>query len=143
MATWLLKTEPDDYSYDDLVRDGRTIWDGVSNPTACIHIRKIKAGDWALIYHTGKEKRIAGLAKVVSDHYEDPKAPGLTAKGDIKRPVVDLEASKEATKSLTLSDIKGDDSFVHEGFELTTNSRLSAMPIPAPIAKKIRSRAGL
>ncbi len=143
MATWLLKTEPNDYSYDDLVRDGSTIWDGVSNPTACIHIRKIKKGDWALIYHTGSEKRIAGLARVVSDHYEDPKSPGLTAKGDIKRPVVDLEAHKGASKALTLSDIKGDPSFEHPDFELATNARLSAMPVPAPIAKLIRSRAGL
>ena len=143
MATWLLKTEPNDYAYDDLVRDGSTVWDGVSNPTACIHIRKIKKGDWALIYHTGSEKRIAGLARVVSDHYEDPKSPGLTAKGDIKRPVVDLEAHKGASKALTLADIKGDPSFEHPDFELATNARLSAMPVPAPIAKLIRSRAGL
>lgn len=143
MATWLLKTEPDDYSFDDLVRDGRTVWDGVNNPTANIHLRAIKPGDSAFIYHTGNEKRIAGLAKAVSGAYEDPKHPGLNGKGDIARPVVDLEPVRAAKKQLTLADIKADDRFDIEGFELARQARLSVMPVPAPAAKLIRSGAGL
>ena len=62
MATWLIKTEPDAYSYDDLIRDKREPWDGVTNPAAQMHMRAIKKGDEVLVYHTGKERRVAGLA---------------------------------------------------------------------------------
>lgn len=143
MATWLLKTEPDDYSFDDLVRDGKTVWDGVNNPAANIHLRAIKPGDSAFIYHTGTERRIAGLARVVSAAYEDPRHPGLNGKGDIARPVVDVEPVKAAKKSLTLADIKADGRFDVDGFELVRLPRLSVMPVPAAVAKLIRSGAGL
>ncbi len=143
MATWLLKTEPDDYSYDDLARDGRTVWDGVTNPAACIHLRSIKPGDTAFIYHTGDEKRVAGLAKAVSAPYEDPKHPGLNGKGDVARPVVDLEPVAPATKPLTLADFKSDADLQADGFEIVRLPRLSAMPVPAAIAKRIKSRAGI
>ncbi|MCC5824477.1 MAG: EVE domain-containing protein [Phycisphaerales bacterium] len=143
MATWLLKTEPDDYAFDDLVRDGKAVWDGVNNPAANIHLRAIKPGDSAFIYHTGTERRIAGLARVVSAAYEDPKHPGLNGKGDIARPVVDVEPVKAAKKSLTLADIKADARFEVESFELVRLPRLSVMPVPGPVAKLIRSAAGL
>lgn len=143
MATWLLKSEPDVYSYDDLARDGRTVWDGVNNPAANIHLRAMKPGDTAYIYHTGDEKRIAGLAKVVSEAYEDPKHPGLNGKGDIARPVVDLEPLKPAKKPLTLADIKGDPRFDIEGFELVRQARLSVMPVPTPAKRLISAATGL
>jgi predicted RNA-binding protein with PUA-like domain len=143
MATWLLKSEPDVYSYDDLARDGRTVWDGVNNPAANIHLRAMKPGDTAFIYHTGDEKRIAGLAKVVSAAYEDPKHPGLNGKGDIARPVVDLEPMKPAKKPLSLADIKTDPRFDIEGFDLIRLPRLSVMPVPAAAVKLIKSATGL
>ena len=141
MATFLLKTEPDDYSYDDLVRDKRTHWDGVRNPTALMNMRAVKKGDKAFIYHTGKERRIAGLAVVVSDVYEDPANPGLTAKGDLKGPLFDIEPVRASTKVYTLADIKGDDRF--EGFDLVRLSRLSAMRVPAKLDRIIRKNCGL
>lgn len=143
MATWLLKSEPDVYSYDDLARDGRTVWDGVNNPAANIHLRAMKPGDTAFIYHTGDERRIAGLAKVVSAAYEDPNHPGLNGKGDIARPVVDLEPVKPAKKPLTLDDVKADPRFEIEGFELVRLPRLSVMPVPAAAVKLIKSVTGL
>ena len=143
MATWLIKTEPDDYSYDDLARDGRTVWDGVNNPAANIHIRNMKPGDTAYVYHTGNEKRIAGLAKIISDPYEDPNHPGLNGKGDIARPVVDVEPVKAAKKQLTLADVKADDRFNIEGFELVRQARLSCMPVPPAAKKLISSLTGL
>lgn len=141
MTTYLLKTEPDCYNFGDLIRDKRTHWDGVRNPTALMHMRTAKKGDLAYIYHTGKERRIAGLAEIVSDVYEDPENPGLTGKGDLKGPLFDIKPIKESTKSLTLADIKQDARF--ENFDLVRLSRLSAMPVPPNLDKIIRKLSGL
>jgi len=141
MTIFLLKTEPDNYSYDDLVRDKRTEWDGVRNPTALMHMRTAKKGDEAYIYHTGKERRIAGIAKIVSDVYADPANPGLTGKGDLKGPLFDVAPLKAATKDVTLADIKADDRF--KDFDLVKLSRLSAMPVPPKLDKLLRKMAGL
>lgn len=141
MPTYLCKTEPSDYSYADLERDGATVWDGVKNPTACIHIRAIKPGDDVLIYHTGNDKAIMGLARATSSPYPDPKNPGETAKGETKFPVFDLEPVKAAATPVTLKEIKADERFA--GFELVTQSRLSVMPVPAKLDKAIRKMAGL
>ena len=70
---WLLKTEPSAYGYDDLEREGRTTWDGVSNPAALKNLRSMKEGDRAVIYHTGDERSAVGLAEVVRSAYADPK----------------------------------------------------------------------
>ena len=141
MATFLLKTEPDNYSFDDLVRDKRTHWNGVRNPTALMNMRTVKKGDEAYIYHTGKERRIAGLARVVSDVYEDPENPGLTGNGELKGPLFDLEPIATATKDMTLADIKGDERF--KDFDLVRLSRLSAMVVPPKLDKIIRKGTGL
>jgi len=135
MTIWLLKTEPDDYAYDDLVRDTRTRWTGVSNAAAQKAMRGIKKGDEAFIYHTGKEKRIAGLAEIASDPYPDPK------QDDEKLVVFDLKPKAKATKEFTLADAKADERF--EGFALVRQPRLSAMEVPADLAKIIRAGAGL
>lgn len=143
MTTYLCKTEPDDYSFDDLLNDKQTIWDGVANPTACIHIRAIEVGDEILIYHTGKEKRIAGLAKVVSGVYPDPKRPESTAKGDIKFPVFDIKPVRACSEpdGATLKLIKADERFSE--FPLVTMGRLSVMPVPKRIDNALRKMAGL
>src|SRR5512140_993063 len=72
MAAWLFKTEPSDYSFDDLTKDRATTWSGVSNATALIHLRKVAKGDTVVVYHTGGEKRAVGLARVTRGAYPDP-----------------------------------------------------------------------
>lgn len=141
MTTYLLKTEPGDYSYDDLVRDKREPWDGVRNPTAQMHMRDMKKGGEALIYHTGDQRRIAGLAKVVRGAYPDPHNPGTLKSGQTKYVLVDLAPVKKATKDATLKDIKADPRF--DGFDLVRLSRLSVMRVPPKLDKILRQLAGL
>lgn len=121
--TWLLKTEPSTYSYADLERNRRTTWDGVRNPAALKHLRAMKAGDQAFIYHTGDERQIVGLAGVISNARPDPKDPKLA--------VVDLEASMRLPKPVTLAVIKSQKKFA--GFELVRQPRLSVMLVPADL----------
>src|SRR5256885_16213697 len=105
MAYWLLKTEPGSYSFDDLVRDRQTIWNGVTNATALKHIRSMRKGDQALIYHTGDERAAVGTATISSDPYSDPNAddPRLVA--------VDIKAKGKLARPVTLDEIKADRTF--------------------------------
>lgn len=121
MARWLLKTEPEEYSYDDLVAEGRGRWDGVRNPTALRHLRAMRPGDVALIYHTGKEKAIVGVAEVVSEPYPDPNA------GDEGLVAVDVRARARLPRPISLTEIKADPAFAD--WELVRISRLSVMPV--------------
>jgi predicted RNA-binding protein with PUA-like domain len=141
MTLYLCKTEPDDYAYDDLVRDKKTAWTGVRNPAAQKHMRAITKGDEILVYHTGNEKRIAGLAKVVKGAYPDPDLPGTTAAGDPKGVLFDLAPVKAASKDCTLKDIKADARFAE--FDLVRQSRLSVMPVPKDLEPALRALAGL
>ncbi|MBR8839859.1 MAG: EVE domain-containing protein [Stigonema ocellatum SAG 48.90 = DSM 106950] len=121
MAYWLLKTEPEDYSYADLERDSITVWDGVSNALALKHLRSMLIGDLALIYHSGKERRVVGLAELVSQPYADPKLD------DVKRVVIDVRAVRKMPSPVTLAQIKLDANF--ENFDLVRLSRLSVVPV--------------
>jgi predicted RNA-binding protein with PUA-like domain len=121
MAYWLLKTEPEKYSYCNLEQDGSTVWDGVNNSLALKHIRNMVIGDLALIYHTGKERKIVGIAEVVSQPYADP-----TLK-DPKRVVVDIKALKKISVPLQLHQIKQDAQF--QNFDLLRLPRLSVIPV--------------
>ncbi len=121
MAYWLLKTEPEDYSYSDLERDRSTVWDGVSNTLALKHMCTMLIGDLALIYHSGKERQVVGVAEVVSQPYSDPKL------NDAKRVVVDLRAVRKVPQPVTLEQIKQDGNF--ENFDLLRLSRLSVVPV--------------
>lgn len=121
MAYWLLKTEPEKYSYCNLEQDGSTVWDGVNNSLALKHIRNMVIGDLALIYHTGKERKIVGIAEVVSQPYADP-----TLK-DPKRVVVDVKALKKISAPLQLHQIKQDAQF--QNFDLLRLPRLSVIPV--------------
>ncbi|TVQ61696.1 MAG: EVE domain-containing protein [Phycisphaerales bacterium] len=143
MTTWLLKSEPDVYSYDDLVRDQRTHWDGVTSAPAQKHMRAIEEGDEAFIYHSGDEKRIVGLAKVVRGAYEDPDHAGETiaSTGEPKFVLFDLAPKKAAKEPVPLSKIKGDKRFAE--FTLVKQSRLSVMPVPPALDKVLREWAGL
>ena len=139
--TYLLKTEPDDFSYADLVTAKREPWDGVTNPAACKVMRSMQPDDEAYIYHTGKERRIVGLARVVSKPYPDPKRPESTAAGEIKYPLVDITPLGEAATSVDLATIKADDRF--RDFLLVKQSRLSVMEVPAKLDKLLRKMTGL
>jgi predicted RNA-binding protein with PUA-like domain len=129
MALWLLKTEPSTYSYDDLVADKKATWDGVANNTALIHIRAMKKGDLAIIYHTGAEKAAVGIATVTSDAYADPK------ENDPKLAVVDLKPLKKLAKPLPLAVIKADPVFA--GWDFLRIGRLSVVPVPEKMWKRI------
>lgn len=132
---WLLKTEPDAYSFDDLVRDGATVWDGVANNAALLHIRQMAPGDQALIYHTGDERRAVGLAEVTSGPYPDPQL------GDPKLVVVDVRAAQPLPAPITLATIKADPYFAD--FALVRQGRLSVVPITAEQWAKLMAMAGM
>ena len=129
MAKWLLKTEPDCYSWDDLVRDKKATWDGVTNALALKHLRSMKKGDLALIYHTGNEKQIIGVAGVTSNAYPNPKET------DERIAVVDLKPKSKLKSPVTLEVIKSDPAF--KAWELVRNSRLGVMPVPDALWKRV------
>ena len=120
-ACWLLKTEPSDYSFDDLLRDKATVWDGVGNALALKHLRDVRKGDRALIYHTGREKSAVGAATVTAGPHADPHSD------DDKRVVVDLKAGKRLGRPVTLAELKGEPAF--EGSEFLRIGRLSVAPM--------------
>ena len=131
MGKWLLKTEPGTYGWEDLVRDKRTTWDGVANAAALKNIRAMKKGDLALIYHTGDVKAVIGVAEIASDPYPDPKDK------DGKAAVIDLKPKRKLANAVTLAQIKGDPAF--EGFDLIRIGRLSVVPVPDPMWKRIET----
>jgi predicted RNA-binding protein with PUA-like domain len=141
MATFILKTEPSTYSFDDLVRDKQTAWTGVSNPVALANIRSMKKGDEALIYHTGDEKALVGLAQVIKEAYEDPDQPGVNSKGEPKFAVVDLKALRKVKTQVALAAVKADKRFA--AFPLVTQPRLSVIPVPADLDAALRQMTGL
>jgi predicted RNA-binding protein with PUA-like domain len=129
MAYWLLKTEPSSYSWDDLTRDKKTVWEGVTNALALKHIRTMKQGDLALVYHTGSQRAAVGVAEISSNPYPDPKAK------DDRIVVVDLKPKAKLAQAVTLDDIKADPTFA--GFDLLRISRLSIVPVPPGMWKRI------
>ncbi len=141
MATFLFKTEPTEYSFADLLRDKRTVWSGISNNAALAHLRSAKRGDEVLVYHTGEERCLVGLARIVKAPYEDPKQPGTNGKGEPKFAVVDIEAVRPATEPIELSQIKKDPRFA--AFALVRQPRLSVMPVPPAMDAALRTMAGL
>jgi predicted RNA-binding protein with PUA-like domain len=121
MAQWLVKEEPDHYSYGQLERDGSTVWAGVRNPLAQKHLRSIRKGDRIFYYHTGNEKSVVAIARATSDAYPDPS----DASGKLY--VVDVAPEKELPHPVTLAAIKADRAFA--SFPLVRMSRLSVMPV--------------
>lgn len=134
MAFWLLKTEPEEYGYADLVAAGRDRWDGVKNPTALKHLRAMVPGDQAFIYHTGKERAVVGLAEVVSHPYPDPEA------GDPRLVVVDVVPRGRLAQPVPLAAIKADPAFA--GWELVRIPRLSVMPVSPEHWERILQMGG-
>jgi predicted RNA-binding protein with PUA-like domain len=118
---WLFKEEPTHYSYDDLVRDGKTSWTGVKNPVAQKHLRSVKKGDRVFFYHTGDERAVVGIAKAAADAYPDP------ADKSGKLYAVDVAPMRKLAKPVTLAAVKADKYFA--SFPLTRVPRLSVMPV--------------
>ena len=118
---WLLKSEPSTYSWSDLVRDGTTRWDGISAPAALIYLRQMRKSDEVLFYHSGADRAIVGVARVVSDPYPDPKL------SDPRRVVIDLAPIRALPRPVPLAAIKSDPRF--KSFPLVRISRLSTMPV--------------
>ena len=121
MRIWLLKTEPSVYSYDDLERDGETMWDGVTNNAALKNIRAIEKGDLAIIYHTGEEKAAIGIADVSRGYYVNPETD------DSKLAVCDVKAKKRLSKAVTLAQIKAHPDL--QNWDLVRQARLSVVPV--------------
>jgi predicted RNA-binding protein with PUA-like domain len=118
---WLVKEEPETYGYDQFERDGKTVWAGVKNPLAQIHLRSIRKGDRILYYHTGKEKAVVGIAKATRNAYPDPADPSG------KFFLAEFVPEKKLSKPVTLATIKADKTFAN--FPLVRISRLSVMPV--------------
>ncbi len=118
---WLFKEEPANYSYENLVTDGKTSWVGVKNPLAQKHLRSVRKGDLIFYYHTGDEKAVVGVMKASADAYPDP------ADRSGKLQAVDVAPVRKLKRPVTLAEIKADKRFVD--FALTRISRLSVMPV--------------
>jgi predicted RNA-binding protein with PUA-like domain len=130
---WILKTDTDTYSFDDLARERRAVWDGVSNALALKHIRSMAKGDQVLIYHSGDEKALVGLARVASAPYPDPK------QDDPKLVVVDIEAGTRLARPVTLAEVKADPAFAD--LALVRMSRLSVIPVSEAHWKRLLALA--
>jgi predicted RNA-binding protein with PUA-like domain len=131
---WLFKEEPSNYSFDELVKDKKTVWSGVKNPVAQRHLRSVKKGEQIFFYHTGDEKSVVGVAKALGDAYPDP----ADAAG--KAYVVDVGPVKKLARPVTLKAIKADAWF--KDFELVRISRLSVMPVSDAQWARIEKMSG-
>ncbi|MEC7754297.1 MAG: EVE domain-containing protein [Bacteroidota bacterium] len=121
MNYWLIKSEPNTYSYDDLVQKGKDHWDGVRNYQARNNLKAMKPGDLALFYHSVNEKAVVGIAECVSEHYPDPTTD------DDRWVVVDFVPKQKLKKPVSLEEIK-QESLLSE-MVLVKNSRLSVQPV--------------
>lgn len=119
MNYWLVKTEPNTYSWDNLAKDKKTIWDGVRNFQARNNLKAMKKGDWVFIYHSGDDKAVIGIAKVAKEYYPDPT--------DTDWVVVDLAPEKKLKQPVTLSRIKAEKKLA--AMTLVKAARLSVQPV--------------
>lgn len=127
---WLFKTEPSQYSYADLEKEKKAVWDGVSNSLALKHLRDIRMGDEILIYHSGDEKAIVGMAQAVSDPYPNPR------ENDEKLVVINVTPKKRLSHPLSLAEIKAVEEL--KDFDLVRLPRLSVMPVAADFWRKLQ-----
>lgn len=130
MHYFLAKTDPETYSIDDLERDRKTAWDGVTNPQAVRAIQEMRPGDRVFVYHSGGQSGIVGLAKVVSEPRPDPKNP--------KSAVADLEFLQRLDPAVTLAEIK--QSGLFDDWALVRQGRLSTMAVPESFVKWISKK---
>src|SRR5882762_6466203 len=121
MNYWLMKTEPSTFSWDDLVRDKKTGWDGVRNFQARNNLKAMKKGDLAFIYHSMDDKAVVGIAKITKENYPDPKDKDWVA--------VEISPEKKLKRPVTLAEVKADKRFAD--MVLVKSSRLSVQPVTA------------
>jgi predicted RNA-binding protein with PUA-like domain len=121
MNYWLVKTEPETFSWDDFKKKGGDHWDGVRNYQARNNLKLMKADDKVLFYHSGEEKQVVGLARVIREFYPDPTID------DDRWVAVDMVPVEKLKKPITLAQIKSDSALT--GLPLIRNSRLSVMPV--------------
>jgi predicted RNA-binding protein with PUA-like domain len=131
MARWLFKEEPDTYSFADLEADGQTVWSGVKNPLAQKHLRAVAVGDEVFFYHTGKEKAVVGVMRVVAGPAADPADESLV--------VVTVKPVRRLPQPVPLSAIKADPAFAD--WELVRIARLSVMPVSDAVWKRVEGMA--
>ncbi len=122
-AHWLVKTEPSTYAWEDLVRDDSTRWDGVRNALARIHLAAMSKGDLALVYHSGDDKAVVGIARITSAAYPDPSAD------DPRWLAIDIEPLRPLALPVPLKTVKQDAKLAN--LALVRHSRLSVMPATA------------
>jgi predicted RNA-binding protein with PUA-like domain len=134
MAEFLFKTEPTDYAFSDLIRDRGTIWSGIKNAAALIHLRTVRKGDAIVIYHSGSEKAAVGLATAASAPYADPDLD------DPRRVVVKLAPGKVFKRPVPLAEFRTDP--ILKSTELVRFTRLSVMPLSPAQFKRVLSLAG-
>lgn len=136
ISRWLLKTEPEEYSWDDLVRDGETVWDGVRAPVAQHNISLMETGDLVFIYHTGRERAIRGMGEVTVSPY----AVEDMGKSDRKEKVFKVAARQALSRPVTLKEIK--ESGLFPDWELVRLPRLSVIPVSNKQWEKIMEWGG-
>ena len=138
MAYWLLKTEPEEFSWDDQVKCGKKgeIWSGVRNFAARKHLQTMKKGDRAFFYHTGDEKQIVGIAEIIREHHPDP-----TAGKDESWVVVDTIAVEPLPKPVTLAAVKAEPKL--KDMALVKYGRLSVQPVTAEEWKLVCKQGGI
>ena len=119
MTYWLMKSEPHSYSWDELVRDGGTEWDGVRNNAARLHLKAMKPGDEAFFYHSMSDKAVVGIMRITSEAEPDPKAPDWVT--------VRVEPIRPLPRPVTLAEIKAEPRLAK--MELIRQSRLSVAPV--------------
>ncbi|OJU13657.1 MAG: ubiquinol-cytochrome C reductase [Caulobacterales bacterium 68-7] len=122
-AHWLVKSEPETYSFADLQRDGKTVWDGVRNNAAALHLKAMKVGDEALFYHSGDDKAVVGIAKVVKEAFPDASDPAG------RFVAVELAFDRPVGKPVTLAQMKAEPSLAE--MAMIRQSRLSVSPVTA------------
>ncbi len=121
MNYWLVKSEPEEYSFDHLLQDGKTVWSGVRNYAARNHLRAMKEGDLVLFYHSVNDKEVVGLCKVATEYYPDP----TTTEGDWS--AVEVAPVKRLTEPVALTTIKASPEL--QNIALVRIGRLSVMPL--------------
>ncbi len=120
---WLVKSEPFKYSWEDLVKDGWTYWDGVRNYEARNNIRAMAIGDQLLFYHSNEDRAVIGIAEVIREHYQDPTTD------DERWSVVDIKPLQALSSAVTLAEIKREPRL--SNMQLVTRGRLSVSPVSA------------
>jgi predicted RNA-binding protein with PUA-like domain len=130
---WLVKTEPETYSWETMVREGRARWDGVRNFTARNHLRAMRTGDRVLVYHSGAKREVVGIGRVVREAYPDPTTD------DARFVAVDLVPERALAQPVSLAEIKGDRAL--RAIPLVRQSRLSVMPLPRAAFERIAALA--